>query len=221
MKITDLTSIEGDPDPERADVPDPRMYLEMRASGPWQLGLVKFIARCSERAPVARALVVWLLTAAGIALAAAAHYLLPAPHSGWVTAVVLVICLLLPFGMYQVMSYDPRRHRRRKSLPTRFFLDGCACPAHRLPPLAAPRGPEPPRRSWSPISREGPGRWDDGNPPSCPGQENLASRGYVVVAIDHTYDASEVEFPSGHLADSVLVVLIPQTPTQAHSSAGS
>jgi hypothetical protein len=116
-KITDLTSIEGDPDPERADVPDPRMYLEMGASGPWQLGLVKFIARCSERAPVARALVVWLLTAAGIALAAAAHYLLPAHHPGWVTIVVLVICLLLPFGMYQVMSYDPRRRPRRKSLP--------------------------------------------------------------------------------------------------------
>ncbi len=35
-------------------------------------------------------------------------------------------------------------------------------------------------------------------------EENLASRGYVVVAIDHTYDASEVEFPSGRLADSVL-----------------
>lgn len=118
MKITDLTSIEGDPDPERADVPDPRMYLEMRASGPWQLGLVKFIARCSERAPVARALVVWLLTAAGIALAAAAHYLLPAHHSGWLAVVVLVICLLLPFGMYQVMGYDPRRRLRRKSLPS-------------------------------------------------------------------------------------------------------
>lgn len=37
------------------------------------------------------------------------------------------------------------------------------------------------------------------------GEEDLASRGYVVVAIDHTYDASEVEFPSGRLADSVLL----------------
>jgi hypothetical protein len=139
MKITDLTSIEGDPDPERADVPDPRMYLEMRASGPWQLGLVKFIARCSERAPVARALVVWLLTAAGIALAAAAHYLLPAHHFGWVTIVVLVICLLLPFGMYQVMGYDPRP--RRKSLSTCVFLDGCAgLPSAGRTPVAGPAG---------------------------------------------------------------------------------
>jgi dienelactone hydrolase len=36
-------------------------------------------------------------------------------------------------------------------------------------------------------------------------EEDLASRGYIVVAIDHTYDASEVEFPSGKLADSVLL----------------
>jgi hypothetical protein len=40
--------------------------------------------------------------------------------------------------------------------------------------------------------------------------ENLASRGYVVVAIDHTYDASEVEFPSGQLADSVLLQRLKQ-----------
>jgi hypothetical protein len=36
-------------------------------------------------------------------------------------------------------------------------------------------------------------------------EEDLASQGYVVVAMDHTYDASEVEFPSGRLADSVLL----------------
>ncbi|MFG3052476.1 alpha/beta hydrolase family protein [Kitasatospora sp. NPDC048239] len=34
--------------------------------------------------------------------------------------------------------------------------------------------------------------------------EDLASRGYVVVTVDHTYDASEVAFPDGGLADSVL-----------------
>jgi hypothetical protein len=66
--------------------------------------------------------VVWLLTVAGIALAAAAHYLLPAHHSGWITAVVLVICLLLPFGMYQVMGFDPRRRFRRGRLPPAWMI---------------------------------------------------------------------------------------------------
>ncbi|MFE6050537.1 alpha/beta hydrolase family protein [Kitasatospora sp. NPDC056446] len=34
--------------------------------------------------------------------------------------------------------------------------------------------------------------------------EDLASRGYTVVTVDHTYDASEVAFPDGGLASSVL-----------------
>ncbi|MEU1507586.1 esterase [Kitasatospora sp. NPDC005748] len=34
--------------------------------------------------------------------------------------------------------------------------------------------------------------------------EDLASRGYVVVTVDHTYDASEVAFPDGGLATSVF-----------------
>jgi hypothetical protein len=34
-------------------------------------------------------------------------------------------------------------------------------------------------------------------------EEDLASRGYVVIAIDHPYDASEVEFPSGRQVGSV------------------
>jgi predicted dienelactone hydrolase len=34
--------------------------------------------------------------------------------------------------------------------------------------------------------------------------QDLASRGYVVVTIDHTYDASEVEFPNGKVIDSQL-----------------
>ncbi|GLW74102.1 esterase [Kitasatospora phosalacinea] len=34
--------------------------------------------------------------------------------------------------------------------------------------------------------------------------EDLASRGYVVVTVDHTYEASEVDFPDGGLATSVL-----------------
>ncbi|MFJ9537585.1 alpha/beta hydrolase family protein [Streptomyces sp. NPDC101225] len=34
--------------------------------------------------------------------------------------------------------------------------------------------------------------------------DDLASRGYVVVSVDHTYDASAVEFPGGRVEDSVL-----------------
>ncbi|MGW2367983.1 alpha/beta hydrolase family protein [Streptomyces sp. NPDC001667] len=34
--------------------------------------------------------------------------------------------------------------------------------------------------------------------------EELASRGYVVVTVDHTYDSSEVRLPGGRLAGSVL-----------------
>jgi len=33
--------------------------------------------------------------------------------------------------------------------------------------------------------------------------EDLASRGYVVASVDHTYEASAVEFPDGRLAESV------------------
>ncbi|MQS10922.1 esterase [Streptomyces kaniharaensis] len=40
--------------------------------------------------------------------------------------------------------------------------------------------------------------------------EDLASRGYVVVTVDHTYEASEVAFPNGDLATSVLPGMIGQ-----------
>ncbi|MDH6708886.1 dienelactone hydrolase [Kitasatospora sp. MAA19] len=40
--------------------------------------------------------------------------------------------------------------------------------------------------------------------------EDLASRGYVVVTIDHTYEASEVAFPNGDLATSVFPDLLGQ-----------
>src|SRR6266567_3826841 len=51
VKVTDLTKLEGDPDPRNANVPNVRMYLEMHARAPWQVGFVKFVARCSEHAP--------------------------------------------------------------------------------------------------------------------------------------------------------------------------
>ncbi|MFE6051577.1 alpha/beta hydrolase family protein [Kitasatospora sp. NPDC056446] len=40
--------------------------------------------------------------------------------------------------------------------------------------------------------------------------EDLASRGYVVVTVDHTYEASEVAFPGGDLAPSVLPGMLGQ-----------
>ncbi|MFJ6623431.1 alpha/beta hydrolase family protein [Kitasatospora sp. NPDC091335] len=40
--------------------------------------------------------------------------------------------------------------------------------------------------------------------------EDLASRGYVVVTVDHTYEASEVAFPDGDLATSVLPGMLGQ-----------
>ncbi|MFD2763559.1 hypothetical protein [Micromonospora eburnea] len=40
--------------------------------------------------------------------------------------------------------------------------------------------------------------------------QDLASRGYVVVTLDHTYDASEVEFPDGRVVDTVLPELFGQ-----------
>jgi Platelet-activating factor acetylhydrolase, isoform II len=36
-------------------------------------------------------------------------------------------------------------------------------------------------------------------------EEDLASQGYIVVAMDHTYDASEVEFPGKRVVGSVLL----------------
>lgn len=47
--------------------------------------------------------------------------------------------------------------------------------------------------------------------------EDLASRGYVVVTVDHTHDASEVALPGGRLATSVLPALAerPGTDTAA------
>ncbi|MFG1833909.1 alpha/beta hydrolase family protein [Micromonospora chersina] len=40
--------------------------------------------------------------------------------------------------------------------------------------------------------------------------QDLASRGYVVVTIDHTYDASEVEFPDGRVVGTLLPELFGQ-----------
>ncbi len=96
VKITDLTKLEGDPDPGRADIPDARMYLELHAHAPWQAGVVRFVARCSERAPVARALVVAILLVMGIAVAVTAHDMLAGITPGWATATVSLLALFIP-----------------------------------------------------------------------------------------------------------------------------
>ncbi len=44
--------------------------------------------------------------------------------------------------------------------------------------------------------------------------EDLASHGYVVVAIDHTHDAGEVEFPGGRLEVGMLPADTPELDTQ-------
>src|SRR5919107_1384909 len=40
--------------------------------------------------------------------------------------------------------------------------------------------------------------------------EELVSRGYVVVTIDHTYDAGQVEFPDGRVEGPALPALTPE-----------
>jgi hypothetical protein len=104
VKVTDLTKLEGDPDPRKANVRNVRMYLEMHARAPWQVGFVKFVARCSERAPVARALVVSILVAIGIAAAAVARFILTGLTPGWITAGVSLIFMFFPSALYWITS---------------------------------------------------------------------------------------------------------------------
>jgi len=60
------------------------------------------------------------------------------------------------------------------------------------------------RRLLWPVVLYSPGAGDD-RTWSTVAAEDLASEGFAVVSIDHTYDASEVEFPGGKLAGSVLL----------------
>jgi hypothetical protein len=63
-------------------------------------------------------------------------------------------------------------------------------------PAAVPRA-EPPRRGW-PTVLFSPGDGLDRS--SCTALvQDLASHGFAVVAVDHTYDAGEVEFPDGRV----------------------
>lgn len=67
---------------------------------------------------------------------------------------------------------------------------------HELAPVARHRAPFP-------VVLYSPGAGDPRTSETTLVQD-LASRGYVVVTIDHTYDASEVEFPNGKVIDSQL-----------------
>ena len=111
-KVTDLTKLEGDPNPRKADVPNARMYLELRARAPWQVGYVKFVARCSERAPVARAIAASILLALGLVAAVVAHFVLAGVAPAWISAIVSLIFTFVPAGLYWVMT-----HWDRRSLP--------------------------------------------------------------------------------------------------------
>ncbi len=106
-KVTDLTKLEGDPDPLRAD---PQMHVEVEAHAPWQAGVIKFIAQCSERSSVAAAVVTSILILMGIACVAAAHMALALAGlgHGWVTAAISLGALFIPYGVYC-------RLRRRES----------------------------------------------------------------------------------------------------------
>lgn len=111
VKVTDLTKLEGDPDPRKADVPDARMYLEFQARGPRQAGFLKFIAKCSERSPVARAIVVSILVLTGLIAAAVAHFAF-ADGTGpaWISLITTLVCLLIPAALYCVLiAWDRRR----------------------------------------------------------------------------------------------------------------
>jgi hypothetical protein len=107
-KITDLTAVEGDPDPSRADIPDTRMHLELQARGSWQAGFVRFVARCSERSPVARAIVVTLLLVVGAALAAGGHYALNGLVPGWVNVAAMLLLVFAPTGVYWALARSDR-----------------------------------------------------------------------------------------------------------------
>lgn len=104
-KVTDLTKLEGDPDPRRADIQNPRMHLELEASAPWHAGVIKFIARCSERSPVARALVVSILIVLGLACVAVTHLVLGGLALGWI---ISLGAMFIPAGLYGFLA---RRER--------------------------------------------------------------------------------------------------------------
>ncbi|MGG2465888.1 alpha/beta hydrolase family protein [Streptomyces sp. RGM 3693] len=69
--------------------------------------------------------------------------------------------------------------------------------AHQGAPVARPRGHRLPVVLYSPGA---------GDPRSLGSTlcDELASRGYVVVTVDHTYEAPAVQFPDGRVAHSVL-----------------
>jgi hypothetical protein len=99
-KVTDLAKLEGDPDPRRADIENPRMHLEVHAHASWSAAFLRLVARCSESSPVARAITVSILTVIGMALAVVTHVILVGLVPGWVTAAASVIGLFVPSGLY-------------------------------------------------------------------------------------------------------------------------
>jgi hypothetical protein len=70
---------------------------------------LKFVARCSERAPVARAVVVSLLLVVGLAFAGVADAILAGIAPDWVRASVPLVLVFVPFPLYWIVTRWDRR----------------------------------------------------------------------------------------------------------------
>ena len=87
------------------------------------------------------------------------------------------------------------------------FLSDLGIPvgAVTLPPTAGHQGAPVDRRAGAwPVLLYSPGSHTD-RTIDIALVEDLASRGYIVVTIDHTHDASEVEFPGGRVENSCTI----------------
>ncbi|WP_283133315.1 alpha/beta hydrolase family protein [Rhizohabitans arisaemae] len=112
--------------------------------------------------------------------------------------------------------------RRRHGLPTAPYmapgslaalersLDAAPGSLSRLVPHARLDAPPSHRPGGWPVILFSHG-WGGGRSNATALVEDLVSHGYVVIAVDHTYDAGTVEFPRGRLVASVL----PRVPTEA------
>ncbi|WP_305532195.1 MULTISPECIES: hydrolase [unclassified Streptomyces] len=99
----------------------------------------------------------------------------------------------------EAAAFDARNNFSEQVPPGKVQWAATRTSAHAGAPLAAGR----PSRRWLPVVLYSPGVVDPRSFGSTLCDE-LASRGYAVVTIDHTYEAPAVEFPDGRLARSVL-----------------
>lgn len=105
----------------------------------------------------------------------------------------------------EAAAFDARNNLSEQVPPGKVQWAATRTSAHVGAPLApgSPAGVHRASRQWLPVVLYSPGVGDPRSFGSTLCDE-LASRGYAVVTIDHTYEAPAVEFPDGHLARSVL-----------------